>query len=77
MWYKEKSFWIFSKILLVKYGLQDSHWVSHSVINYVDAVAFQKRKEIREGDNKSIKKFKTEILAEGSLDKAPTINVKK
>ena len=34
-----------------------------------DAMVFQKRNEIIEGDNESIERFETDILAEGDLKK--------
>ena len=32
----------------VKYGLEDNHWYGNSVMKPVDAVEFQKRKEMIE-----------------------------
>ena len=42
----------------------------------VDAVAFQKRKSMREGNNDKINNFEMEILDEGVLDKSPTVTKK-
>ena len=54
----------------VKYGLQDIHWVGHSIMNTVDAVAFHKRKAIKEGGDDHSENYEMEIIAEGELDKA-------
>ena len=37
-----------SNKLFVKYGLQDNHWVGHSVMKPVDDVTSQKRNSSRE-----------------------------
>ena len=42
----------------------------------VDAVAFQKIKSMREGNNEKINNFEMEILDEGVLDKSPTVTKK-
>ena len=44
--------------------------MGHSVINPVDAMAFQKRKSLMEGNNNKRDNFEMKILEEGGLDKA-------
>ena len=46
----------------LKYGLQDNYWVMKSVMKPVDAVAFQKRKAMREGNNDKRDDFKWRLL---------------
>ena len=61
---------MFSNKLILKYGLQDNHWVGNSVMKQVDAVVFQKRKALRYGKNDKSNNFEMEIIDEGDLDKA-------
>ena len=73
MQYKENPFCMSSNKLFVKYGLQDNHWVGHSVIKPDDSVWFQKIKSVREGDNEYSENFEMCILTEGVLDKEMTV----
>ena len=53
-----------------KDGPHNNHWVRHSVMKPVDAVAFQKRNSLREDRNDKSDNFEMEIHDEGALDKA-------
>ena len=43
--------------LFLKCGLQDIHWVGHSVMKPVDDVEFQEIKAMREGNNNKTENF--------------------
>ena len=45
---KKISFFMKYSRLFLKYGLEENHWVGHSVMKPVDVVAFQKKKAHRE-----------------------------
>ena len=67
---KKNPFFMSSKKILLKYGLQDNHWVGHSAMKPVDDVAAEKRKSTRRIINDKSDKFEMEIIDEGVLDKA-------
>ena len=54
----------------LKDSIHNNHWVGNSVIKPVYAVAFQKRKSLREGNNDKSDNFEIDIHEEGALDKA-------
>ena len=62
--------------IFLKCGLQDNHWVRHSVKKPVDDVEFQKIKTMRERKNYEINNFEIEILDERALDKALIVTEK-
>ena len=71
---KKKPFCMASNKLFLKDVLQDSCWVSHSVMKSVGAVEFQKIKSMREGKNDKSDNFEMGILDKGALDKALTVS---
>ena len=67
---KKISFFMKYSRLFLKYGLEENHWVGHSVMKPVDVVAFQKRKAPREVINDWGENFEIDIFDEIALDKA-------
>ena len=59
---KKAPYYISSNKLFLKYCLQDNHLVRNSVTKPVDAVEFQKRKALREGNTDKSEKFETDII---------------
>ena len=72
----KNQFCMSSNKFFIKYGLQNNHWFGKSLMKPTDAVVFQKREAIREGNDETSENFEIEVPAEGTLDKVLVVTEK-